>query len=495
MRLFLSLMFSFLVVCSNAQQLILPGDHPDPSAVKIGNEYWAAGTTSNWSPVFPLYRSYDLVNWKPAGHVFTKLPDWADYYLWAPEISYDNGKVYLYYSAHKKNGSLCIAAAVADRPEGPYQDLGPLMCQEDGSIDAFAMRDEQGKLYMIWKEDGNSKGKPTPIWAQEMKEDRTALIGEKKELFRADAAWENGLVEGVAIIRQHDYFYAFYAGAACCGKKCSYGTGIARAKNLLGPWEKYPGNPVLAATPAWNCPGHGTPVEKDGRFYFIYHAYSTRSSTYGGRQGLLNEFVFTPDGWIRFTNNSNYGKVKKSGKIIDQFTGSQLSGKWHWSVFQNVQYKIAQKTLQLQALPVVSGAYLGQSVLSDNYHAAVTVQKNSTSQAGLALIGDDKNILYAAVDKSSIQLIQVKKGEATVLAEAAIQQPANVNIRAVVKNNTQVTFMYSVDGKRFSTLNSNVADITYLPPWDRAVRVGVVSKGTPDQAAWFKNFTLDSAVQ
>lgn len=489
-RLFLSLTFCLLVFSSNAQQLILPGDHPDPSAVKIGNEYWVAGTTSNWFPAFPLYRSGDLVNWKPAGHVFTKLPDWADYYLWAPEITYDNGKVYLYYTAHKKGGNLCIAAAVADKPEGPYTDLGPLMCQEYGSIDAFPMRDEQGKLYMIWKEDGNSVGKPTPIWAAEMKEDRTALIGEKKELFRGDAAWENGLVEGVSIIKRNDYFYAFYAAASCCGKKCNYGTGIARAKNLLGPWEKYPGNPVLTATGEWKCPGHGTPVEKDGRFYFIYHAYSTNSSAYGGRQGLLNEFEFTGDGWIRFTNNNNYGKLKKTGKIVDQFAGPQLSDKWHWSVFQQVQYKIADKTLQLQALPAISGAYLGQSVLAGSYQAEVTVQKNSTAQAGLALIGDDKNILYAAVDSAAIRLIQVKKGEATVMAEAPIQQPSNITIRATVKNNTQVTFTYSADGKRVKVLNSNVADIAYLPPWDRAVRVGVVSKGSAQQAAHFKNFIL-----
>ena len=169
-------------------------------------------------------------------------------------------------------------------PKDPIKTLARLMCQEAGSIDAFSMRDENGKLYLIWKEDGNSVGKPTPIWAAAMKEDRTALIGEKKELFRADAAWEKGLVEGVSIIRHTDYFYAFYAAAACCGKSCSYGTGIARAKNLAGPWEKYPGNPVLAANTEWKCPGHGTPVEKDGRFYFLYHAYSTNTGAYGGRR-------------------------------------------------------------------------------------------------------------------------------------------------------------------------------------------------------------------
>ena len=165
---------------SKAQQLVLRGDYPDPSVIKIGNEYWASATTSNWMPAYPLLKSKDLINWKTVSHVFMKLPDWADYYFWAPELSYDNGKVYVYYAAHKKGGNLCVGVASADKPEGPYTDHGPLICQEVGSIDAFPMRDENGKLYLIWKEDGNSVGKPTPNWAQELNEERTKLIGEKK---------------------------------------------------------------------------------------------------------------------------------------------------------------------------------------------------------------------------------------------------------------------------------------------------------------------------
>ena len=66
-----------------AQQLVLPGDNPDPSVVKIGKYYWASATTSNWLPAFPLYRSKDLKHWKQKGYVFNQLPAWADYYFWA----------------------------------------------------------------------------------------------------------------------------------------------------------------------------------------------------------------------------------------------------------------------------------------------------------------------------------------------------------------------------------------------------------------------------
>lgn len=489
MRFFFSFVLLFSVVFAKAQQLVLPGDHPDPSVVKIGNEYWAAGTTSNWFPAFPMYHSKDLVHWTPAGHIFTKMPEWADYYLWAPEITYDNGKVYVYYTGHKKGGNLCIAAAVADKPEGPYKDLGPLMCQSDGSIDAFPMRDENGKLYIIWKEDGNSIGQPTPIWAAEMKEDRTALIGEKKELFRADVKWERGLVEGVSMIRHNGYFYALYAAAGCCGKTCTYGTGVARAKSLLGPWEKYSNNPVLADDADWKCQGHGTPVEKDGKFFFLYHGYSTVSGAYGGRQGLLNEFEFTSDGWLRFINKKEYGAAVKVSNVIDNFSSAKLSQSWHWSVFQDVQFYVNKNILQLNALPIVSGAYLGQSVLSVNYEATVAVQK-STASAGLALIGDDKNTLCAYVAGDKIQVVQLEDGKETVLAESKIAANIPVTLKVAVINNTKTVFSYSTDGKVFKTINDKAADASFLPPWDRAVRVGLVAKGAKDQSAFFKNFSL-----
>ena len=90
------------VLVAGAQKLVMRGDYPDPSVVKIGDTYWASATTSNWGPALPILKSKDLVNWTTVTHVFPKLPEWADYYFWAPEITYENGKVYLYYAAHKK---------------------------------------------------------------------------------------------------------------------------------------------------------------------------------------------------------------------------------------------------------------------------------------------------------------------------------------------------------------------------------------------------------
>jgi len=469
----------------------LPGDHPDPSVVKIGDTYWASATTSNWAPAYPLLHSKDLVHWESSGAVFPQLPSWADYYFWAPEITYENGKVWAYYAAHKRGGNLCVGIASADKPEGPYKDHGPIVCQPDGSIDAFPMRDETGKLYLIWKEDANSIGKPTPIWAQQLNEERTALVGEKYELFQNTLSWEGKLVEGVSMVRHGDYFYAIYAAAACCGRECNYVTGVARSKSLLGPWEKQ-AQPLLTGNEYWKCPGHGTPVEKDGRFYFLYHAYNRQSNVYVGRQGLLSEFRFSPDGWIEIIPTDD-SVSQKTAFTVDHFKRKRLSDDWGWSVFQTPIYAIRHHALELQALPAPSGAYLGQKTRTGNYDVSTTINlKRSNAAAGVGAIGDDNNTVIALVQNGVIRVVQVKDGKDSVLLEKTVAAKGTMQLTMQVRNGNEILFDYRLKGRNPMPLNKTPIDGSFLPPWDRGVRVALISKGAAGQKAVFKQFQMSS---
>ncbi|MCW3105532.1 MAG: xylB [Segetibacter sp.] len=475
---------------SYSQQLVLPGTHPDPSVVKIGATYWASATSSNWLPAFPLLYSTDLVTWEQKGYIFNKMPDWADYYMWAPEITYDKGKVYVYYTAHKKNGNLCVGVASADKPEGPYKDHGPLVCEELGSIDAFPIRDRNGKLYLVWKEDANSVGEPTPIRACEMNEERTALIGEKKELFRNDAPWEKSLVEGVSILRHNDYFYALYAAAGCCGSGCSYVSGVARAKNLLGPWEKYEKNPVLIDSENWICKGHGTAIEKDGKYYFLYHAYDKKTSAFTGRQGLLQEFNFTPDNWINFINTKN-DTVSQVKVVTDEFKGNKLNDIWQWSVFEDINYKMKDGELRLSALHGPSGSFIGQKILSDNYTATTLIKANqSTASAGIAAIGDDDNIVSVFLRNNQLEILKVRGGLESIMGIYEIPRGDSVFLQMWVRDRYRISFLYSLDGKDFKPLNETPVKATFLPPWDNPPRAGLISRGNLNEQAVFEKFIL-----
>jgi beta-xylosidase len=79
--------FAFLLVAASAvaqHNPVLPGDYPDPSVIRIGNDYWATATTSQWAPVYPILHSTDMVHWKTDGAVFAEPPAWSETNYWAP---------------------------------------------------------------------------------------------------------------------------------------------------------------------------------------------------------------------------------------------------------------------------------------------------------------------------------------------------------------------------------------------------------------------------
>ncbi|HTG56619.1 MAG TPA: family 43 glycosylhydrolase, partial [Niabella sp.] len=49
---------------------VIPGDFADPSVIRVGNTYYATGTSSEWAPHYPLFKSDDLIHWKEAGYIF-----------------------------------------------------------------------------------------------------------------------------------------------------------------------------------------------------------------------------------------------------------------------------------------------------------------------------------------------------------------------------------------------------------------------------------------
>lgn len=487
-------------VPQTTQTLVMAGDYADPSVTRVGDTYWATATSSEWGPLYPLMKSDDLMEWETVGHVFPNaLPDWVQDRFWAPEINYENGKTYIYYTARKKGGPLCVGVASATNPAGPYTDHGPLICQEAGAIDGFPIRDENGQLYLVWKEDGNSRDLPTPLWAQRMNEERTALLGEKVELFRNDPdTWEGRLVEGPAIIRRGDYFYTFYAGDACCGRECTYAQGVARSKKLLGPWEKYANNPVLVGNENWKCPGHGTIItDEKGKYYFLYHAYNADDFVYTGRQGLLSEFTWTADGWPRFYADASQPEADPNGEetsFSDEFSTNTLAVSWQWFAGQKPTYTLKGDRLHLYAQPEKIGSVLAHRTLTGDYVATTAIQKAflpKGAQAGIAAIGDPENALGVSVGNNKIVLWMTKKGENQVLAQANAPAAPSVQLRLSAIDGSQFSGAWSTDGTTWNELKSGTGaiDASYLPPWDRAVRIGVVAKGAPSaQVAydWFR---------
>ena len=130
---------------------VIRGDVPDPSVIRIGNTYYASGTSSEWAPYYPIFASVDLVNWRQTGHVFNTQPEWTSNSFWAPELFYYRDKVFCYYTARNKQTKIsCIGVAVADSPSDEFVDHGPIVEFGKEAIDAFVFNDN-GQLYISWK--------------------------------------------------------------------------------------------------------------------------------------------------------------------------------------------------------------------------------------------------------------------------------------------------------------------------------------------------------
>ena len=488
----------------------LAGDFPDPSVLRVGGDYYATATSSEWAPEFPIMHSRDLVNWQIVGAVFQRRPQWSVGNYWAPEISADRGRYYVYYTARKKDGPLCVAVATAANPAGPYTDRGALICQEVGSIDAFPIRDENGNRYLVWKEDGNSRNLPTPIWAQRLSEDGTKLVGQMREILRNDAPWEAQLVEGPFIMRRNGYFYMFYSGNACCGRECNYATGVARSRTLLGRWEKNPANPILKGNDAWKCPGHGSVVSTtSGRDYFLYHAYHPKDFVYVGRQAVLDEVRWGADGWPTINEGRGpSGQALSPSRVperdaeytfSDEFLTPRLRAGWqHPQANEPVVRVDRTRGGRLLLAPRaaeaanVLGGVVGWWTTVGDYVATTIVDTRNMkagAQAGLAAYGDAENALGIGVrDGRAIVWRREKNQQQTVTEETAPRVPL-IHLRMTATDGHRFRFAVSADGRRWQEVGAEVEG-SYLPPWDRGVRVALTAGGAPGASATFENLRI-----
>jgi hypothetical protein len=131
--------------------------------------------------------------------------------------------------------------------------------------------------------------------------------------------------------------------------------------------------------------------------------------------------------------------------------------------------------------------------MSGDYNATTVINANKSDAAsGIAAIGDEKNVVEALLKGNQLRVLEVKDGKETEIISKEIAAKKKVHLQVQVRDGYNISFLYSLDGKSFMPLNQKSVSGAYLPPWDRAVRVGIISKGSPTEKAVFDRFEMNS---
>jgi hypothetical protein len=125
----------------------------------------------------------------------------------------------------------------------------------------------------------------TPIFAQRLAPDGSALVGERVQVLENDVAWEGHLIEGPWVTFQQGRYWLFYAGNDFTNP--AYGIGVAVADRLLGPYVKQ-AEPLLRSSSEWLAPGHASVAPGlDGKPQLFFHAFHPGTGGYNMFRALL----------------------------------------------------------------------------------------------------------------------------------------------------------------------------------------------------------------
>jgi xylan 1,4-beta-xylosidase len=279
---------------------VMPGDHPDPSILKDGDDYYMTFSSFDAYPGLVIWHSKDLVNWQPVTAALTTNIG----SVWAPDLVRHAGRYYIYIPTRLKDqGLLGVGSNYvihADDIRGPWSEPIDL---KNPRIDPGHAVGEDGKRYLFVS--GGDR--------VQLADDGLSIVSEMEHVYdgwQYPEEWdvEAFAQEGPKITRHGDYFYMVLAEGGTAGPATGHMVICARSKSIHGPWENAPHNPILrtqSPQEAWWSRGHATLVEGpgDGQWYMVYHAYEKGFYTLG-RQMLLEPIEWTADGWFRMRDDS-----------------------------------------------------------------------------------------------------------------------------------------------------------------------------------------------
>ncbi len=441
---------------------IIAGDHPDPTILKDGSDYYMTFSSFYSYPGLVIWHSTDLVNWTPVGPALFK-PLGT---IWAVDLCKHNGRYFIYIPAAPDGSGWSIYAIWADDIKGPWSD--PVDLKISGCIDPGHVVGEDGKRYLF----------VNGIRKVRLTDDGLAADGQVEPAYspwRYPQDWivENFAPEGPKLLRHGEWFYLVTAVGGTAGPPTGHMVIAARSKSIHGPWEHCPHNPLVRTTSAaepWWSRGHATLVEGPaGDWWMVYHGYENGYRTLG-RQTLLEPVEWTSDGWFRAKGGDlsrplpkpKGGKSGPSGfALSDDFTRNKFGIQWSFhdpapDEMKRVQYEAAALRIAAEGNSPLDSSPLTCPVADRSYEAEVTIELLGKAEGGLLLFYNHKAFVGLGFAPDMVKMFQSAEEQTWMRAKIPT---SSVRVR-LTNDQHIVTYRYSHDGGKTWTLHGHRMEVS-----------------------------------
>jgi xylan 1,4-beta-xylosidase len=298
---------------------ILRGFNPDPSVVRVGDDYYIATSTFEWFPGVQIHHSRDLAHWRLVRRPLSRpsqlnmLGDPDSCGVWAPCLTHADGLFWLIYTDVKRYGRTTVGGAsgaslrdfhnylvTSPRVDGEWSDPVPL---NSSGFDPSLFHDEDGRKYllnMLWDHrPGNNRFAGIVLQEYSVKERR--LVGERKVIFTGTSL---GFTEAPHLYKRNGWYYLLTAEG---GTGWGHAVTMARSRKLVGPYELHPDTYILSARHRPDVElqrvGHADLVEtQNGEPYMVYlcgRPLRNRGRCTLGRETSIQKMVWGQDDWLR----------------------------------------------------------------------------------------------------------------------------------------------------------------------------------------------------
>jgi arabinan endo-1,5-alpha-L-arabinosidase len=286
----------------------------DPTVIRDGETFYLFSTRAGLS----VRCSADLQRWRLCGDVFAHLPQWAVEEvpglrgLWAPDISYFNGKFHLYYSVSTFGSNRSAIGLVTNqtldssstkfswKDEGKV--IGSTRTDDWNAIDPNLVLDEAGQPWLsfgsFWG--GIKLRRIDPATGKLSTQDETLY----SLAARPRSKEQPGAVEAPFIVRRNGYYYLFVSFDFCCrGVRSTYNVRVGRARRVTGPYVDREGKAlmegggslVIEGGGRWAGPGHCAVLQTKEGDKLVYHAYDAEWR--GASTLRISPLYWDAEGW------------------------------------------------------------------------------------------------------------------------------------------------------------------------------------------------------